>query len=188
MKVSPGYSGFLGRRRYVAPTLPKEPQDRLTLEFADEPFLASEQPVVGWTREASGYLRVKRQGIGFDRPIAGQDDSPLDYVLQFTEVPRPGIPFEQIEGLSRNPLHLLVDLRFRLAQEVVGEDWKVLHPLAEAGQSDRERVEPIEEILAELRALHRALQIPIRRCDDTHPDPPRGHVADGLDLAGLEDT
>src|SRR5881409_2564269 len=93
MKVAPCYPSFLGSCRYVAPALPKEPQDRLTLELADEPLLPSEQPVVGLTGEASGFLQVKWQVLGLDRPISGQNDSPLDDVLELTEVARPGIPF-----------------------------------------------------------------------------------------------
>src|SRR5262245_30692112 len=119
VKVPPGDSGFFGGRRDVAATLAKEPKDRLTLEFADEPFLASEEPVVGWTRQAPRFLQMKGQVLGLDRPIAGQDDGPLDDVLELTEVPRPRIPFEQIQGLRRNPLDLLVDLGFGFPEEVV---------------------------------------------------------------------
>src|SRR5438046_8092155 len=43
VKVPPRDSSFLGRRRNVAATLPKEAQDSLTLELADEPFLPRKQ-------------------------------------------------------------------------------------------------------------------------------------------------
>ena len=71
MKVPPRDSGLLGRCRYVTSTLPKEFQDRLTLEFADEPLLAREEPVLRRTREASGFLQVKRQMLGLDGAIPG---------------------------------------------------------------------------------------------------------------------
>ena len=59
VKVPPRDSSFLGRRRNVAATLPKEAQDSLTLELADEPFLPRKQAIVGGTREATGFLQVK---------------------------------------------------------------------------------------------------------------------------------
>ena len=94
MKVSPCNSGFLGGGRYVATTLPEEAQDGLTLELADQPFLTRQKPVVGRNGEASGLLQMKGEVLGLDRPIAGQDDGPLDDVLELTEVAWPRIPLE----------------------------------------------------------------------------------------------
>src|SRR5713226_9310974 len=186
MEVPSRDPGFLGCRRYVAATLPQESQHRLTLELANKPLLASEESVLGRSRHGSGLLQVQGKVLGLDRPIAGQHDRPLDDVLQLAQVARPRIPIQQIQGVGRDPLHLLVDPRFRLAQEVIGEDGKILHALTEAGERDREGVESIEEILAELRALQRTLQIAIRRRDDADTHAPGDDVADRLDLTGLE--
>ena len=59
VKVPPRDSSFLGRRRNVAAALPKEAQDCLTLELADEPFLPRKQAIVRGPREATGFLQVK---------------------------------------------------------------------------------------------------------------------------------
>src|SRR2546425_7910551 len=95
VKVPPCNSRFLGGGRYVAATLPKEAQDRLPLEFSDQPLLARQKSVFGRDREASWFLQMKGEVLGFDRPIAGQDDCPLDDVLELTQVPRPRIPLEK---------------------------------------------------------------------------------------------
>src|SRR5437867_11336498 len=94
VKVSTCNSRFLRGGGYVATTLPEEAQDRLTLELADQPLLARDKPVFGRNREASGLLQMKRKMLGLDRPIAGQDDRPLDDVLELTEVAWPRIPLE----------------------------------------------------------------------------------------------
>src|SRR6267378_1574535 len=86
VKVSSCNSRFLGGGRYVATTLPEEAQDRLTLELADQPLLTRQKPVFRRNREASGLLQMKGEVLGLDRPIAGQDDCPLDDVLEFPEV------------------------------------------------------------------------------------------------------
>src|SRR2546427_95033 len=101
--------------------------------------------------------------LGLDRPITGENNRSLDDVLELAKVPWPGISLEEVQGVSRDPLHLLVDLRFRFAKEVIGQDRQVLHPFAKPRKGDRERIEPIEEVLSEFRALHRGLQIPVRR-------------------------
>src|SRR3989454_4992790 len=124
--------------------------------------------------------------LGLDRPITGENNRSLDDVLELAKVPWPGISLEEVQGVSRDPLHLLVDLRFRFAKEVIGQDRQVLHPFAKPRKGDRERIEPIEEVLSEFRALHRGLQIPVRRGDDANAHTPRRDVADRLDLAGLE--
>jgi len=63
---------------------------------------------------------------------------------------------------------------------VIGQDRQVLHPFAKPRKGDRERIEPIEEVLSEFRALHRGLQIPVRRGDDANAHTPRRDVATGL--------
>src|SRR5439155_11619107 len=107
VKVPPRDSSFLGRRRNVAATLPKEAQDSLTLELADEPFLPRKQAIVGGTREAAGFLQVKGEMLGLDRPITGENNRSLDDVLELAKVPWPGISLEEVQGVSRDPLHLL---------------------------------------------------------------------------------
>src|SRR5437879_4848529 len=84
--------------------------------------------------------------LGLDRPVTGENNRSLDDVLELAKVPWPGISLEEVQGVSRDPLHLLVDLRFRFAKEVIGQDRQVLHPFAKPRKGDRERIEPIEEV------------------------------------------
>src|SRR2546430_11605388 len=91
--------------------------------------------------------------LGLDRPITGENNRSLDDVLELAKVPWPGISLEEVQGVSRDPLHLLVDLRFRFAKEVIGQDRQVLHPFAKPRKGDRERIEPrSEEHTSELQS------------------------------------
>src|SRR5438094_9267270 len=100
--------------------------------------------------------------LGLDRPITGENNRSLDDVLELAKVPWPGISLEEVQGVSRDPLHLLVDLRFRFAKEVIGQDWQVLHSFAKSRKGNRERIELIEEVLSAFLALHRGRHNPIR--------------------------
>src|SRR2546428_11908078 len=100
--------------------------------------------------------------LGLDRPITGENNRSLDDVLELAKVPWPGISLEEVPGASRDPLHLLVDLRFRFAKEVIGQDRQALPPLAKPRQGDPERTAPTEEALSGFRAVHRGLQLPGR--------------------------
>src|SRR5262249_61922173 len=64
----------------------------------------------------------------------------------------------------------------------------VLCSLAQGGHSDREDVEPEEEVGAELPLASRFLQIPVGGCNDTRVRAQRLAAADTLELALLEDA
>src|ERR1043166_6439655 len=121
--------------------------------------------------------------LRLDRPVTCETNRSLDDVLELPKVLWPGTSRVAVQGGGRDPLHLLVDLRFRFAKEVIGQDRQALQAFAKPGKGDRERIEPIEEVLSEFGALHRGLQIPVRRGDDANAHTPRRDVADRLDLA-----
>src|SRR5262249_58360560 len=61
-------------------------------------------------------------------------------------------------------------------------------PLAQGGHSDREDVEPEEQVGAELPLASRFIQIPVGGCDHTRVRAQHLAAADTLELALLEDA
>ena len=128
----------------------------------------------------------EEQMPGVDLVALRQHDRPLDDVLELAQVARPGVPPQQIERLRGEPVHLLVDLRLRFPQEVVGEHRNVLTALPQRRQDHREGVEAVEEVFAELGGGQRLFEIAVGGRD--HPDAHLAgdDVADRLHLARLQ--
>src|SRR5512143_2243715 len=61
---------------------------------------------------------------------------------------------------------------------MVREEHDIVRTVAQRRQRDRDDVEPIVQVLAELAALHRASEIHVRRGDDAHVDRDRFGAAD----------
>jgi len=68
----------------------------------------------------------------------------------------------------------------------VGQNWDVFGPLPLRRQRDREGVEPVEQVLAELACRERLLEQPVGCGDDADAHFARDDVAHWLALPGLQ--
>ena len=58
----------------------------------------------------------------------------------------------------------------QLVQKVVGQQRDVFAPLCQGGQQQRDDVEPVVQVFAELACGHGGFQIAVRGRDDAHVD------------------
>src|SRR5262249_61080414 len=71
-------------------------------------------------------------------------------------------------------------------QEVRGEQGNVVAPLAQRGQADLDRIEPVQQIFPEPARLYFALDVRIGRGDHAHIGAARGRGPHALELSRLE--
>src|SRR5213083_875258 len=73
---------------------------------------------------------LERQVLRLDVVGGAQDDEALDEIAQLADVARPGIGEHEALGLGREPLDRLVRAHVGFCEEVAGERYDVLPPLA----------------------------------------------------------
>ena len=71
-------------------------------------------------------------------------------------------------------------------QEMLGQERDVLAALAQRRQRDRDDVQAVVQVLAELPFGHELLQVPLRGGDDAHVHRERSRAADALDRPLLQ--
>ena len=135
------------------------------------------------SRPESERLRSDR----LSRAPSAEDDGPLEEVLQLADVSRKAVCREAFERRGREAGPRAPESPGDLAEEMVGEEREVLHPLPERGDVDRNRVQPVEEIGAEETRRHRLLQRPVRRGDDPHVGCPLARPSDAPVAAVLQE-
>ena len=95
----------------------------------------------------------------------GEDGGALEDVRELPDVPRPGLGGEERQGVRRELERRELETRGELTGEMAGDQRDVARPLAQRRQLDREDLQTVEEIGAELpRRDHRG-EIPVRRRD-----------------------
>src|SRR5437773_944721 len=116
-----------------------------------------------------------------------------NHVLQFSDVARPRVLREAGHRLGREPL-LPPVLRVEPGQERRRQERNLLSALPERGDADLHHIEAVVEVLSELAARHRVLEIPIRGGDHVcvdidrpvTPDPREAKVLEHVEELGLE--
>ena len=88
--------------------------------------------------------------LGADEAAAADHHGALDHVAQLAHVARPVIALQLLLDLGGEAADLAIVLPVELVDERLGEERDVLAPLAQRRQVDREHVEPVEEVLAQL--------------------------------------
>ena len=131
--------------------------------------------------------RLAEQVPRLDRALVGREQhAALDNVLELTDVAGPGMAEHLAHGPIREPAQgLAVELAV-LLDETLDQRRNVGSPFAQRRDRDREGVEPVVEVAAELAALHRLRQIDIGGGDDAHVDLRRLLGSQALDLARLQ--
>src|SRR5438552_2307641 len=103
--------------------------------------------------------KLHRQVLGLDGLRAAENDQTLDQIPELPDVPGPLIAGHQTLRVRCEALDGLVEARVRVEDEVAGQREHVVPPFAERRDVDRDHVEPVEQVLAELAVLHARHQL-----------------------------
>src|SRR5438046_178305 len=128
----------------------------------------------------------RRQVGGADHGALGEQDRPLEHVLQLADVARPRVSGEGGQRVVLDPLDVLLQASVVLLPEMLHQQRNVVPPLAQRRQVDGDDVQPIVEVLAEPSRRDLPSQVPRGGCDQAHHDARRLHSSHPLELALLD--
>src|SRR5438105_2689162 len=128
---------------------------------------------------------VGRQVVGLNGLHLRENGGALHDVLELADVARPGIPEQPVHRGRAQAQGAALPLG-EPAEEMLGQARNILPALAQRRERDRNYVEAIEEVLAELALVDHLLEIAVGGSDDPDVDGDRLGGADGTDLAALE--
>ena len=128
---------------------------------------------------------LRELGDGELRPV-GQHDGAEHGVLELAHVAGPGVAGDQLQRLLADAVDAPALLGGEPRQEVHGELRHVLEALAQRRHPDREDVEAVVEVLAELAVLDQLDHVAVGRRDQAEVDLDRLLGADRIDLALLQ--
>src|SRR5438105_3978205 len=80
-------------------------------------------------------------------------------ILQLPHIARPMVSREHVDGGRRNPADVLLVLSRVLLQEMIGEQKQIRFAVAQWRNKNREYVEAVIQVLAEVSVGHRFFQI-----------------------------
>src|ERR1041385_1567736 len=109
----------------------------------------------------------------------------LDRIFELADVSRPRLALQETHRLRRDLANLATRARSVLLQKVIGEKRNVVPALAKRGKLDRDYVQPVEEILAELPFGNPSSEVDVGGSNDAHVDEPSFIGTDALDLTLL---
>src|SRR5262245_54112663 len=118
--------------------------------------------------------------------VARKRGRALDLVAKLTDVPGPVVAYEGFERCRMDagdapPVPLASG-----GHEALGEQRDVLAPGPQRWELDRERDEPVVQVLTKTALGDLGREVPVGCGDDAHVDLARSRVAHGHDLALLE--
>src|SRR5262245_7085977 len=122
-----------------------------------------------------------RQIVGRDHIARRHDHEPLDHVAQLADVAGPVVGQEVAERLARERLRPLAVLGAELRDEVAHVGGDIVLARAQGRHLDRDDVEPIVEVFAELALADQGGQVPVGGGDHAHVHPERVLAADALE-------
>src|SRR5437764_5177126 len=128
----------------------------------------------------------RRQVGGADHGALGEQDRPLEHVLELADVARPRVSGEGGQRVVLDPLDVLLQASVVLLPEMLHQQRNVVPPLAQRRQVDGDDVQPIVEVLAEPSRRDLPSQVPRGGCDQAHHDARRLHSSHPLELALLD--
>src|SRR5947208_6181343 len=121
-----------------------------------------------------------------DASALRHEHSSLDRVIELPHITGPRMAEQQLHGIWREFLRRFAVAGGVAAQEIRGEQRDIGAPLAQRRESDLDRVETKQQILAEAPGFHLGLDVGVGGCDDAYVRTPRARGAYALVLAGLE--
>ena len=160
---------------------------RLRPAAVQAPTAACRAAGVGSGALAPGPRRPKSRSAAVTSAPRRDDDGALDHVLQLAHVARPGVlPRARPAPTASKPRTALAGGAVELGDEVLDQARQILEAIAQRRQRDREDVEPVVEILAELALGDQLLEVAVGRRDHAHVDVDGLGAADALELALLQ--
>ena len=78
------------------------------------------------------------------------DHYPFDYIAQFAHVARPGITHQSVDGVVGDFAGAASVGRGQVFQKMPCQHWNVFLPVAQRRYEERNHVEPVEEVFAEV--------------------------------------
>src|ERR1017187_10538797 len=136
----------------------------------------------------SRFAEVGRQVLDLDETRTGEDGGALDGVAQLARVAGPVVgqqPLEQVRRDARDGAGVAL---VHVADHLRGDGGNVRGVLAQRRHVDIEDIEAIEEVAAQLAALHRLLRVLVGGRDDAHVNRGFGLAAQAAELAVFEDA
>src|SRR5438128_4930925 len=147
-----------------------------------------ERPIAGFAHRRRGFLgsQRRRQVLGGDHVARRHDDEPLDHVAELAHIAGPVVGQEVPERFGREGLRALAVLGAELRDEVahVGGDIVLAGP--QRRDLDRDHVQAVVEVFAELPLADQGRQIAVGRGDHPYVYPERVLAADPLERLLLE--
>src|SRR5579883_875526 len=137
---------------------------------------------------AAARGQLGRQVFGEDGAVAGQDRGAFDHVGQLADIPGPIVVLQDLQGLGRDRGLRQAPTRGIAGQQMAGQRGDVGLALAQGGQEDLERVEPEEEVFAELLVGDHLAEVAIGGTEDADVDPERLILADPADFPRFEEA
>ena len=124
--------------------------------------------------------------LGADQVVGTHDQRSLHHVPEFTHVPGPAVPPQDIEDIFVDTTDRARVPLVELVQKGLHELGEILHMLAEGRQCDRKDVEPVVEVLTQRAVLQGLQRILVGSRDNTHVGFDRRAAAHGRVLALLQ--
>ena len=111
-----------------------------------------------------------RQVLRLDELAARQNRGALDDVAQLAHVARPVVELEHPHRLGRDRLDVASVARVELVEERLDDERQIVLAIAQRRQLDREDVEPVVEIVAQLAVADRVERIDVGRREHADVD------------------
>src|ERR1017187_3955015 len=121
----------------------------------------------------------------FERASLGQDDGPLEYILQFADVARPVIVRECIQNRGRNQIDVATHALRMFLDKVAREQRYVFTALSQWWNLQGENMQPVVEIGAEFAFLHHCFKVTVGGGDQAGVSPDRAIAAHTLEFLVL---
>src|SRR3954466_14966776 len=184
----------LGGLRLVAVAHLERPRDQVRLDFAESIVERYRSRFGGgqfsgcWCRDRipGTEQHAGGQATRPHRAAGARLDDALARVLEFAHVPRPAIAREGVADRRRHGGHLDAAQAREALEEEVGQDGDVLAALAQRRQHQRQHVEAVVQVLAEIALGDHLLEIFLGPGNHAHVDVDRLAAADALDRPVLD--
>src|SRR4029077_4935673 len=137
---------------------------------------------------AHSNVRLPRKPTFINREILrfAHDDRPLDHVLQFTNIARPGVRLKQIEALLIHNPKALSRLPCETINEVLDQQRNVVSSFTQRRHFDWKNVEPVKQVSPERPRCDGSFQVAVRGGYHPHISSDGSSRADTLKLAFLQ--
>src|SRR6056297_2400355 len=176
---TPGQAEHLGRLGLVSRGPPQGETDQTTLVLLE----VQVDGLVADLRTRSARTR-EHHVFGPKRRVAGEDVRTLERVAQLADVSGPRVRPQRAEHFRRESLVTSTEI----GHQARGDDLDVFESIAQRRQVDREHVEAVVEILAEVAVVDQPLEVLVRGRHDPHVDLDLAAPPHGDELPFLERT